>query len=71
IFCRVLPEAKKAKLCPNLKKNYSLLNDTERELFQTFSDAHGNMNRIAIADSFVDGFGLGMRIAIEVTQKSL
>jgi len=45
------------------------LNDTEKELFQAFSDAHGNMSRIAIADGFVDGFCLGMKIAIEVMEK--
>lgn len=50
-------------------KLLALLNDTEKELFQTFSDAHGNMNRIAVTDGFVDGFCLGMRIAIEVMQK--
>ena len=46
-----------------------LLNEVEKELFQCFSDAHGNMSRIATADGFVDGFCLGMRIAIEVMQK--
>jgi len=51
------------------EKLLALLNETEKELLQTFSDAHGNMSRIAIADSFVDGFCLGMRIAIEVMEK--
>jgi hypothetical protein len=46
-----------------------LLNETERELFQVFSDAHVNMSRIAIADGFADGFCLGMRIAIEIMEK--
>lgn len=46
-----------------------LLNDTEKELIQTFSDAHANLSQIAIANSFVDGFCLGMRIAIEVMVK--
>jgi len=43
----------------------------EKQLFQQFSDAHGNMSRIVIADGFVDGFCLGMRIAIEVMEKRL
>jgi len=47
----------------------SLLNEAEKELFQTFSDAHGNMSRIAITDGFVDGFCLGMQITIEVIKK--
>jgi len=47
----------------------SLLNEPERELLQAFSDAHGNMSRIAIADGFIDGFCLGMRIAIAVMEK--
>ena len=34
-----------------------------------FSDAHDNMSRIAIADGFVDGFCLGMRITMAVLQK--
>jgi len=51
------------------EKLLSLLNEVEKELLQTFSDAHGNMSRIATADSFVDGFCLGMRIAIEVIEK--
>lgn len=42
----------------------SLLNDAEKELFQAFSDAYGNMSRIAIVDGFEDGFCLGMKIAI-------
>jgi len=50
-------------------KLLALLNDTEKELFQTFSDARGNMSRIAIADSLVDGFCLAMRITIEVMGK--
>lgn len=50
-------------------KLLALLNNTEKELFQAFLDAHGNMNRIAIADGFVDGFYLGMKIAIEDLQK--
>jgi len=51
------------------EKLLALLNETEKERLQTFSDAHGNMSRIVIADSFVDGFCLGMRIAIEVMEK--
>lgn len=51
------------------EKLLPLLNEAEKELFQTFSDAHGNMSRIAVDDGFVDGFCLGMRIAIEVMEK--
>lgn len=51
------------------EKLLALLNATKKELFQTFSDAHRNMSRIAIADGFVDGFCLGMRIAFAVMQK--
>lgn len=51
------------------EKLLTLLNEAEKELFQTFSDAHGNMSRIAVDDGFVDGFCLGMRIAIEVMEK--
>ena len=46
-----------------------ILNDAEKKLFQTFSEAHGNMSRIAIADAFMDGFCLGARIAMNVMQK--
>ncbi len=51
------------------EKLLTMLNETEKELVQTFSDAHGNMSRIAMADGFVEGFCFGMRIAIEVMQK--
>ncbi|WP_312448578.1 DUF6809 family protein [Lacrimispora sp.] len=51
------------------EKLLSLLKEAEKELLQAFSDAHGNMSRIAIADGFIDGFCLGMRIATEVMQK--
>jgi len=51
------------------EKLLTLLNDTEKELFQTFSNAHGNMNRVAVADGFVDGFCLGMRISVKVLEK--
>ena len=51
------------------EKLLSFLHETEKELLQTFSEAHGNMIRIAIDDGFVDGFCLGMRIAIEVMEK--
>jgi len=51
------------------EKLVALLNETEKELFQQFSNAHGDLSRIAIADSFVDGFCLGMRIGIEVMEK--
>jgi len=40
------------------EKLLSLLNNTEKELLEAFSNAHGNMSRIAIADGFVDGFCL-------------
>ena len=52
------------------EKLLSLLNDAEKELLQTFSDAHGNMSRIAISDGFVDGFCLGKQIAIDVMEKN-
>jgi len=48
------------------EKLLSQLNDTEKELLEAFSNAHGNMSRIAIADGFADGFCLAMRIAVEV-----
>ena len=51
------------------EKLLALLNEPVKELFQAFSNAHGNMSRIAITDSFVDGFCLGMKIAIEVMEK--
>ncbi len=38
------------------EKLLTLLNEAEKELFQSFSDAHGNMSRIAVDDGFVDGF---------------
>lgn len=51
------------------EKLLSLINDVEKELLQSFSDAYGNMSRIAIADGFADGFCLRMKIAIEVLKK--
>jgi len=51
------------------EKLLKLLNGDEKELFQTFSNAQGDLNEISVADGFVDGFCLGIRIAIEVTQK--
>lgn len=57
------------RLSETEEKLLSLLNDTEKELLETFSNAHGNMSQIGIADGFVDGFCLGMRIAIDVMQK--
>lgn len=51
------------------EKLLKLLNDDETELFKTFSNAQGDLNEISVADSFVDGFCLGMRIAIEVMEK--
>jgi len=51
------------------EKLLKLLNEDERQLFQQFSDAHGNMSRIAVAEGFVDGFCLGTRIVIEVMEK--
>jgi hypothetical protein len=46
-----------------------ILNDDEKELFKTFSNAQGDLSCISIADGFVDGFCLGMRITVEVMQK--
>jgi len=51
------------------EKLLKLLGGTEKELFQTFSDAHGKLSSVSIADGFVDGFCLGMRIAVEVMTK--
>ncbi len=51
------------------EKLLKLLNGDEKELFQILSKAQGDLNTISIADGFVDGFCLGMRIAIEVMEK--
>lgn len=51
------------------EKLLKLLNPDEKALFETFSKAQGDLNYISIADGFVEGFCLGMRIAIEVMQK--
>jgi len=51
------------------EKLLKLLNDEEKELLKTFSNAQGDLNTISVADSFADGFCLGMRIAIEIMQK--
>ncbi|MFV0240585.1 MAG: DUF6809 family protein [Lacrimispora sphenoides] len=48
-----------------------LLNGAEKTLFETFSKALGDLNAISVADSFVDGFCLGARIAIEVMDNKL
>jgi len=48
-----------------------LLNGTELELFQTFSDAQGKLSSVSIADGFVEGFCLGMRISIEAMEKQI
>lgn len=51
------------------EKLLKLLNGTELELFQAFSDTQGKLSSVSIADGFVEGFCLGMRIAILVMQK--
>jgi hypothetical protein len=51
------------------EKLLKLLNNDEKELFRTFSSAQGDLNEISVADGFIDGFCLGMRIAIEVIEK--
>lgn len=51
------------------EKLLKLLDGTELELFQAFSDAQGKLSAVSIADGFVEGFCLGMRIAIEVMEK--
>jgi len=51
------------------EKLLKLLTGTEKELFETFSKAQGNLNEISVTESFVDGFCLGMRIAIEFMEK--
>ncbi|MDR1159578.1 MAG: hypothetical protein LBK69_03030 [Syntrophomonadaceae bacterium] len=53
------------------EKLLKLLNNEENELFKTFSNAQGDLNRISVADSFLESFCVGMRIAIEVMQKQL
>lgn len=50
-------------------KLLKLLDDTEKELFQTFSDAQGKLSSVSIADGFVEGFCVGMRIAIEAMKE--
>ena len=50
------------------EKLLNLLLGTEKELFEAFSKAQSDLNEISVADSFVDGFCLGMRIAIEVME---
>lgn len=51
------------------EKLLKLLNNDEKELFKTFSNAQGDLNQISVAAGFVDGFCMGMRIAIEVMEK--
>jgi hypothetical protein len=43
----------------------------EKELFQTFSDAQGKLSSASIADGFVEGFCVGMKIAIEIINHEL
>lgn len=51
------------------EKLLKLLSGTELELFKAFSDAQGKLNSVSIVDGFVEGFCVGIRIAIEVMKK--
>jgi len=53
------------------EKLLKLLDGIEKELFQTFSDAQGKRSSLSIANGFVEGFCVGMKIAIDVMQKPI
>jgi len=65
------PECKQLlKIVADSEENLlKMLVGTELELFQKFSDAQGKLSSVSIADGFVEGFCMGMRIAIEVMEK--
>ncbi len=48
------------------EKLLKCLSRDEKELFQTFSKAQGDLSAVSIADGFVEDFCIGMRIAIQV-----
>jgi len=58
------PECKQfLKIVANSEeKLLKLLGGEEKELLQIFSKAQGDLSAIFIADGFVDGFCLGMKI---------
>ena len=56
-------------LCGNEEKLLKCLNAEEKELFEAFSKAQADLSETSIADRFVEGFCLGMQIAIEVMGK--
>jgi len=58
-------------LIDNEEKLSELLNPDEKALLETVSETHNAIDGITSADSFVDGFCLGMRIAIEVMEKQI
>ncbi|MGL6219260.1 MAG: DUF6809 family protein [Lacrimispora sphenoides] len=51
------------------EKIIKLLYAEERELYSSFSDAQGNLNKILVTDNFVNGFCLSMKVTIEITLK--
>jgi hypothetical protein len=57
------------RLSDSEDKLLKLLTGTEKELFETFSKAQDDLNTFSNSDAFIDGFCLGMRIAIEVMEK--
>ena len=56
-------------LCGNGEKLLKCLNAEEKEIFETFSKAQANLSETSIADRFVEGFCLGMRIVVEVMRE--
>ena len=65
------PEQNKAlqAMCDNEEKLLSHLNAEEKAWFEAYTNAHDDLNLATEADSFIDGFCLGMQIAIEVMAK--